>query len=155
MSTIIGVLADTHGLIRPEMLDALSGASWIVHAGDVGAPDVLESLARIAPVAAVRGNNDSGSWGESLPHDEVVEVGAVRLYVIHDLSELEIDPAAAGFRVVITGHAHIPSIETREGVLYLNPGSAGPRRFSHPVTVARLKIHDDAIEPEIVHLTPR
>jgi putative phosphoesterase len=155
MASVVGVLADTHGLIRPEILDALSGASLLIHAGDVGSPDVLEALGRIAPVTAVRGNNDRGAWGESLPRSQVVEVESVRIYVVHDLSELELDPSAEGLRVVVTGHAHKPSIDVRDGVLYLNPGSAGPRRFDYPVTVARLQVDGDAVDPEIVHLLPR
>lgn len=155
MASVVGVLADTNGLIRPEMLDALAGASRLIHAGGVGTPEVLEALERIAPVTAVRGNNDRGAWGESLPRSQVVEVESVRIYVVHDLSELELDPAAEGLRVVVTGHAHEPSIDFRDGVLYLNPGSAGPRRSDHPGTVARLRIDGDEIDPEIVHLSTR
>jgi putative phosphoesterase len=153
--TCVGVLADTHGLVRPEMLDALSGAAHLVHAGDVGTPEVLEALERIAPVTAVRGNGDRGVWGESLPRFATVEVESARILVVHDLAELEIDPVSAGCRVVVSGHFHQPSLETRDGVLYLNPGSAGPRRFDHPVTVARLQVSGADVEAEIVHLSTR
>lgn len=154
MGSIIGVVSDTQGIIRPEMLDALSTSSQIVHAGNVGAPDVLEALERIAPVTAVRGNADGGTFGESLPHEAILEVESVRIYVIHDLSELEYEPAEKSVHAVISGFGQLPSIETREGVLYVNPGSAGPRRFSFPVTVARLRVDGDEIDPEIVHLMP-
>lgn len=154
MSTVIGIIADTHGQIRPAALDALGGASHIVHAGDVGSTDVLDALARIAPLTAVRGNNDRGEWAESLPRSELLEIESVRLYVLHSLSELERDPVADGIDVVVAGHFHKPSIETREGVLYLNPGSAGPRRFNFPITLARISVGPEGIEPEIVHLEP-
>ncbi|HSN33844.1 MAG TPA: metallophosphoesterase family protein [Ideonella sp.] len=134
----IGVIADTHGLVRPEALAALAGSDLIVHAGDVGGPEVLAALGAIAPVRAVRGNNDKGAWAARLPERDVVEVGARRLYVLHDVKELELDPAAAGYAAVIAGHSHRPRNEVVGGVLYFNPGSAGPRRFSLPVTVGRL-----------------
>jgi putative phosphoesterase len=153
MSARVGVIADTHGLIRAEALEALAGSDHIVHAGDVGDPDVLAALARIAPVTAVRGNNDRGAWASQLAHTEVLAVESTQLFVLHDLSELEIDPVAAAYQAVITGHAHHPAIETRDGVLYLNPGSAGPRRFDLPVAVARLEVDGHAVEAEIVHLT--
>src|SRR5467141_1295048 len=127
----IGVISDTHGLVRPEALRALAGADLIVHAGDVGAPEVLD---------AVRGNNDRGRWARALAETEVVERGGRAIYVLHDLHELDLDPRAAGFDAVITGHSHQPQIERRDGVLYLNPGSAGPRRFRLPVSVARLNV---------------
>lgn len=152
--SIIGVVADTHGLIRPAALDALSGADHIVHAGDVGCCDVLEALARIAPVTAVRGNNDSGVWAETLPRSEIAEIGGIRLFVVHCLSELEIDTSANRLDAVVSGHTHNPSIETRDGILYLDPGSAGPHRFNYPVTLARLHVGPRGITPEIVHLEP-
>ncbi len=148
----VGVLSDTHGLVRPEAVEALKGSELIIHAGDVGGPEVLEELGRIAPVVAVRGNNDRGAWAEALAEYEAIEVNKTFVYVLHDLKELDIAPAAAGFRVVVSGHSHKPLIEERRGVLYLNPGSAGPRRFKLPVAVARLKFHGDDAAAEIVHL---
>jgi putative phosphoesterase len=146
----IGVISDTHGLLRPEVLPALAGVDRIVHAGDVGKAEILTRLAGIAPVAAVRGNCDHGPWAEALPETEVVESAGVSLYVLHDLEELDLDPRAAGFHGVISGHTHRPVARTRQGVLYLNPGSAGPRRFNLPVTVALLHVRDGRLEPEIV-----
>ena len=136
----IGVISDTHGLVREEAANALRGCELIVHAGDVGDPNVLERLRAIAPTIAVRGNNDKGSWAKALPTTEVVEIGELYLYVLHELSDLDLDPKAAGFAAVISGHSHRPSAERREGILYLNPGSAGPRRFALPVAVAKLQI---------------
>jgi putative phosphoesterase len=148
----IGVISDTHGLVRPEALRALRGCDRIVHAGDVGGPEVLDALEAIAPVTAVRGNVDRGAWADALPATEVVEAGPQLLYVLHAVQELEIDPAAGGFAAVISGHSHRPGAEVREGVLYLNPGSAGPRRFTLPVAVARLHVRGARLEPEIVEL---
>jgi hypothetical protein len=152
MASVIGVIADTHGLVRAEALEPLSPAGHIIHAGDIGSPDVLDALATIGPVSAVRGNNDNGEWAAALAISQVVEVESALLYVIHDLAELDLDPSAAELLAVITGHSHEPSIETRAGVLYLNPGGAGPRRFNFPVTVARLHVRGHNIDPEIVHL---
>ena len=148
----IGVISDTHGLLRPEAVRALRGCERIVHAGDVGDPAILDELERLAPVAAVRGNVDRGAWAEALPETEVVEVGSALLYVLHDLARLDLDPAAAGFAAVISGHTHEPRSELRDGVLYLNPGSAGPRRFKLPVTVARLTVDGNRVTVEIVEL---
>ncbi len=148
----VGVISDTHGLLRPEALEALAGSELIIHAGDIGGPEVLEGLGRVAPVVAVRGNNDRGAWADSLPEYEAVEVGGAFVYVLHDLKELDIAPAAAGFRVVVSGHSHKPLAEERRGVLYLNPGSAGPRRFKLPVTVARLKLRGGDADAEIINL---
>jgi uncharacterized protein len=145
----LGVIADTHGLLRPQALAALAGVERIVHAGDIGEPGVLDALARVAPVTAVRGNNDRGRWAADIPETEVVEVGGLSLYVLHDVHELDLDPRAAGFAAVIAGHSHQPRIEEREGVLYLNPGSAGPRRFKLPVSVAVLTIADGRVEAEV------
>ena len=150
----VGVISDTHGLLRDEAVAALQGSELIIHAGDIGTPEVLESLRRIAPVHAVQGNNDRAEWARPLPVTEVVEVAGLHLYLLHDVSELDIDPAAAGMAAVITGHSHKPSSESREGVLYLNPGSAGPRRFKLPVTLARLTVADGKLDAEIVHLLP-
>ncbi|HEX8291759.1 MAG TPA: metallophosphoesterase family protein [Pyrinomonadaceae bacterium] len=149
----VGVVSDTHGLVRPEALGALAGSELIIHAGDVCGPEVLEELGRVAPVVAVRGNNDRGAWAEALPASEALQVNGTFLYVLHDLKELDIAPAAAGFRVVISGHSHRPLAEERRGVLYLNPGSAGPRRFKLPVTVARLKFDGGEVSAEIINLS--
>jgi putative phosphoesterase len=149
----IGVISDTHGLIRPEALAALSESRLILHAGDIGSLSVLDALMAIAPVVAVRGNCDKGPWAQELPGVEVVEEGAHLIYLLHDLKELDLDPAAAGFRVVISGHSHKPAQQEREGVLYLNPGSAGPRRFKLPVTVARLRFDATHVDVEIIELS--
>lgn len=149
----VGVISDTHGLLRPEAVAALEGSDLIVHAGDVGGPEVFEPLRALAPVHAVRGNVDRGAWAEELPLDRVVEVGGQRLYVLHILDELDLDPAAADFAAVIYGHSHRPHRERRGGVLYLNPGSAGPRRFRLPVTLARIRVSEEGLEPEIVELS--
>ena len=148
----VGVISDTHGLVRDEALAALHGSDLIVHAGDIGSPGVLERLRQIAPVYAVRGNNDRDAWGMSLPATEVVTAGAHHLYLLHDIADLDVDPAAAGFAAVICGHSHKPRIEWREGVLYLNPGSAGPRRFNLPIAVARLAVSAAGLEAELVEL---
>jgi uncharacterized protein len=148
----VGVISDTHGLLRPEAIDALRGSELIVHAGDVGKPDVLESLRAIAPTIAVRGNVDTGAWAATLPSTEVIEVGDLHLYVLHDLSALDLDPKAAGFAAVIFGHSHRPAAELKDGVLFLNPGSAGPRRFSLPITLARLRVAGGRLAHEIVEL---
>ncbi|HYC44208.1 MAG TPA: metallophosphoesterase family protein [Burkholderiales bacterium] len=150
----VGVISDTHALVRDEALAALRGSDLIVHAGDIGGPDVLDALRAIAPVYAVRGNNDRDAWGRTLPHTEVVEVGGHLLYLVHDIADLDVDPAAAGFAAVIYGHSHKPVAERRDGVLFLNPGSAGPRRFRLPIAVARLRVTRDTLEPEIVELIP-
>ena len=136
----IGVISDTHGLLRPEATRALRGSALIVHAGALGTPDLLDSLRAIAPVIAVRGNNDRGAWARALRETETVELDGARLHVVHDVKELAIDPAARGIDVVIAGHSHRPSLVRREGVLFLNPGSAGPRRFSLPIALARLDV---------------
>jgi putative phosphoesterase len=149
---IVGVISDTHGLLRSQAIEALRGSELIVHAGDVGAPDILDTLRTIAPVAAVRGNVDTAVWATALPPTDVVSAGGVALYLLHDRAALDLDPAAAGFAAVIFGHTHRPGAELRHGVLYLNPGSAGPRRFSLPVTVARLTIEGGRLTPEIVAL---
>jgi uncharacterized protein len=149
---MVGVLADTHGLLRSGALEALAGCELLVHAGDVGKPEILESLQALAPVYAVRGNVDWGAWAQSLPETQVVAVEGVQLYVLHDLYELDIDPAAAGFQAVISGHTHQPLVEERAGVLYINPGSAGPRRFNRRVSLARLAVDGEALSAEIVYL---
>ena len=137
---LVGLISDTHGLLRPEALAALRGVDRLVHAGDIGDPEVLIGLRAVAPLTAVRGNNDRGAWARALPETASVALGAVRCYVLHDLKSLDLDPAAAGYRVVVAGHSHQPRIDERNGVLYVNPGSAGPRRFRLPVTVALLEL---------------
>ena len=148
----VGVISDTHGLLRPEALRALAGADLIVHAGDVGDPRVLEGLRAVAPVVAVRGNNDRGPWAAALAETEVVASGGRSLYVLHDVKRLDLDPRAAGFDAVIAGHSHQPRIERRDGVLYVNPGSAGPRRFRLPVALAWLDLDPEGLAAEIVRL---
>jgi putative phosphoesterase len=136
----IGLISDTHGLLRPQAVAALRGSDLIIHAGDVGKPEILDELRKLAPVHAVRGNVDTEAWATALPETAVVEVGAEQIYVLHDLNQLDLNPAAAGFRMVISGHSHKPAQVERNGVLYVNPGSAGPRRFSLPITVARMDV---------------
>lgn len=150
--SLIGVISDTHGLIRPESLRTLRGAELIIHAGDIGKPEVIEALRSIAPVVAIRGNNDREKWARKFPETAVVEVGKVRIYVIHNIKEIKIDPSAAGFQAVISGHSHRPSVLRRGGVLFLNPGSAGPRRFTLPIAVARLRVRVESVSPKIVEL---
>ncbi len=136
---MIGLISDTHGLLRPEALDALIGSELIIHAGDVGKPEILDELRAVAPVVAVRGNVDHGDWASKLPLTAVAEADAALIYVLHDIHQLDIDPAAAGFQMVVSGHSHKPGRTDRNGVMYVNPGSAGPRRFKLPITVARLE----------------
>jgi putative phosphoesterase len=176
---ILGVISDTHGLLRPEAIEALRGSERILHAGDIGAPEVLDSLAKIAPVTAIRGNIDTDPWARALPEIEIVEIGGVSIFMLHDLSRLDLKPQAAGFRVVVYGHSHQPKIdeiigekiggeigkrnegigervkEKSEGknpVLYFNPGSAGPRRFKLPVTVGKLVVENKAVRAELIRL---
>jgi putative phosphoesterase len=150
---ILGVISDTHGLLRPEAVRALSGSHRILHAGDVGASEILEKLAQIAPVTAVRGNVDTAPWARRvLPETEVVDAGGVTIYILHDLGELDLKPEAAGFGVVIYGHSHRPKLEERNGVLYFNPGSAGPRRFNLPVSLGKLTIQAGKVHAELITL---
>jgi uncharacterized protein len=148
----LGVISDTHGLLRPEAIEALRGSDRILHAGDVGDPEILERLAEIAPVTAVRGNVDTGAWARVLPETEVVEACGVSVYMLHDLSKLDLKPEAAGCRAVVYGHSHQPKIEEKNGVLYFNPGSAGPRRFSLPVSVGKLTIEAGRVRGALVKL---
>ena len=153
---VIGLISDTHGLLRPEALDLLAGSDCIVHAGDIGDPDIIAALARIAPVTAVRGNVDTGAWAGSLPQTALLEIGsAVLLYVLHNIDDLELDPAAAGFGVVVYGHSHKPGFYRKDGVLYVNPGSAGPRRFSLPISVGRLLADGGQVSVELLTVEPR
>jgi uncharacterized protein len=149
---VLGIISDTHGLMRPEAIKALEGVKMIIHAGDIGTPEVLDALRAIAPVAAVRGNNDKGEWAHALPETEVVEVGDIALYVLHDVKALDLDPVAAGFQAVISGHSHRPAVANRRGVLFLNPGSAGPRRFKLPLSAARLIIRGGTLDAQVVEL---
>ena len=150
---MIGVISDTHGLVRPEVFAIFKGAELIIHAGDIGGGEVLKALETIAPVKAVRGNNDNGPWADSIPHDQVIKHGSYFFYVLHELKHLDLDPAAAEFSVVIFGHSHRPLVETKNGVLYLNPGSAGPRRFALPIAVARLHIEESRLTSEIIEIS--
>lgn len=148
----IGVISDTHGLLRPEAVAALRGSDRIVHAGDIGSADVLAKLALLAPVTAVRGNNDVGAWADAIAESETLEIAGVRIHVVHDVADLRRTPPPAGCRVVVAGHSHRPAIAEREGVVYVNPGSAGPRRFRLPIAVAELAIADGAVRARLVEL---
>ena len=148
----VGLISDTHGLLRPEALDFLAGCDHIVHGGDIGNAAILERLADIAPLTVVRGNNDREAWARAIPVSATLRIGTVALHAIHDLKELDIDPLAAGVRVVVSGHSHKPACIERDGVLYINPGSAGRRRFSLPISAAELLIEDGAVRPRIVTL---
>ena len=149
---LIGLISDTHGLLRPEAIRALEGVEMILHAGDADTPEILDRLNRIAPVTAVRGNVDHGAWANKLRMTEVVEVGGISIYLIHILENMFIKPQAAGIQVVVSGHSHFPEIARVNGVLYVNPGSAGQRRFNNPVSVGRLTITGDEVDAEIIKL---
>ncbi|HET9183115.1 MAG TPA: metallophosphoesterase family protein [Candidatus Angelobacter sp.] len=149
---IVGVISDTHGLLRPEALAALRGSEYIIHAGDIGAPEIIDELRKIAPVTAIRGNVDVQTWAREYPETEVVELGGKSIYIIHNLKALDLNPKAAGFDALISGHSHKPVQEMKDGVLYLNPGSAGPRRFRLPISVAKLSIEGNSLRAEIVIL---
>ena len=148
----IGVISDTHGLVRKSVIKSFKDVDLIVHAGDIGTHEALETLQTIANVHPVRGNVDGGKWTDSLPLTNVVQVGPIYLYVLHDLDSLDLDPATAGFNVIISGHSHIPKIEKKDDILFLNPGSAGPKRFDYPISIAFLYIKGTSIETEIVEL---
>lgn len=148
----IGIIADTHGLLRPEAERRLAGVDHIIHAGDIGRPEIIDSLRRIAPVIAIRGNVDNGPWVDDYPETTTVRLGRRGFHVLHDIHDLQFDPASRGVDVVISGHSHKPLIENRGGVLYLNPGSAGPRRFNLPVTLATLDMTATGLEPRLHHL---
>jgi uncharacterized protein len=149
---IIGVISDTHGLLRPQALEALQGSEHIIHAGDIGAPEIITELRKIAPVTAIRGNVDVQTWARDFPETQVVELAGKTIYVIHDVNALDLNPKAAGFDLVISGHSHKPGQEMKSGVLYLNPGSAGPRRFKLPISVARIEIAGALMTATIVDL---
>ncbi len=149
---ILGVISDTHGLLCLPSMDLLHGSDHILHAGDIGNPEILTRLATIAPVTAVRGNIDKGAWAEKLPRTEVYEADGMSIYLLHTIDDLDLKPEVAGFAAVVYGHSHVPKIETRNGVLYFNPGSAGPRRFNLPVTVGKLILENGEVKAEIIHL---
>jgi uncharacterized protein len=148
----VGLVSDTHGLLRPEVRAFLIGCDHVVHAGDVGSADILETLGAVAPLIAVRGNNDKGPWSKRLRHSELIRLGNLFAYVIHDLAELDIDPGAAGIRVIVSGHSHKPKIEERAGILYVNPGSCGPKRFKLPISVGELTVSGSAVQARIIDL---
>ena len=149
---LIGLISDTHGLLRPEALDALAGVEHIIHAGDIGSPEIVPRLGEIAPVTAIRGNVDTQPWAQAFPAWDVVTLADRMIYVIHDVGDLDLDPAAAGIAIVVSGHSHQPKIESRGGVVYLNPGSAGPRRFRLPVSLAMVDLTTGGIQPELREL---
>lgn len=149
---IVGVISDTHGLLRPEAVGALRGSDYIIHAGDVGDAEILKQLNAIAPLTAVRGNVDREPWARKLPETQVLEAGGISIYILHSVADLDLKPEAAGFAAVVSGHSHIPKQEVRNGVLYFNPGSAGPRRFKLPVSVGRLVIQGGKVRGEIMRI---
>src|SRR3954454_23060733 len=150
----VGIISDTHGLLRSQAIKQLARTDHIIHSGDIGAPEVIEGLRRIAPTTAIRGNIDVGEWAKHYPDTELVVLGGRALYVLHNLKELKLDPAVSGFDVVISGHSHRPKIETKNGVLYVNPGSAGPSRFKLPIAIALLTLSDRAFLPRILEIAP-
>src|SRR5579884_468920 len=149
---IIGLISDTHGLLRQEALGALQGSDLVIHAGDIGAPGIIGELRAVAPVVAVRGNIDKGSWASKLPATSVVEARSARIYILHDIHKLNLDPASAGFNIVVSGHSHKPGRTDRSGVVYINQGSAGPRRFHLPFTIARLNLADSPWSVDFINL---
>src|SRR5438093_3831659 len=149
---VIGIISDTHGLLRPEVLQAFKGVGLILHAGDIGGPEVLEGLRTLAPVVAVRGNNDKGDWANRIPEFQLVHAGSFSIYMLHDVKQMKLQPPAVNFHVVISGHSHRPSIHRREGILFLNPGSAGPRRFKLPISIARLIIQGSTARAGLIEL---
>jgi uncharacterized protein len=149
---IVGVISDTHGLLRPEAIEMLRGSEHIIHAGDIGAPEIIPELEKLAPVTAIRGNVDQMAWCRKFPETEVVELGGLHIYILHNVNAIDLNPKAAGFASVISGHSHKPHQEMKEGVLYFNPGSAGPRRFKLPITVGRLEINGAALNATVLSL---
>ena len=149
---LVGVISDTHGLLRPEVMEVFNGVGLILHAGDIGNSEVLARLRTIAPVIAVRGNNDVDEWAKRIPESETARAGGVSIFMLHDVKDLKSKPSAEDFQVVVSGHSHKPSIEQRDGVLFLNPGSAGPRRFKLPISIARLIIQGSAVRAELIEL---
>ena len=151
----IGLISDTHGLLRPEAVAFLRGCDHIIHGGDIGKPQILEALAGLAPVTAVRGNNDKDAWAAHLPETALLEIGGLQIYLLHDLAQLDIDPRRSGVRVVVSGHSHRALVQERDGVLFINPGSAGPRRFRLPITIAELLLDAGRVTPSIQDLSPQ
>src|SRR5215475_11004252 len=149
---IVGVISDTHGLLRPQALELLRGSDHIIHAGDIGAPEIVPVLGQLAPVTAIRGNIDKEAWATCFPETEVVELAGLHIYIIHDAQALDLNPKAAGFAAVVSGHSHRPHQQLKDGVLYFNPGSAGPRRFKLPITVGRLEIAQGSVKGEILNI---
>jgi uncharacterized protein len=149
---IVGVISDTHGLLRPEAMEMLRGSEHIIHAGDIGAPEIIPALEKLAPVTAIRGNVDQMAWCRKFSETEVVELAGIHIYIIHDVNAIDLNPKAAGFAAVISGHSHKPHQETKDGVLYFNPGSAGPRRFKLPITVGRLEISGGRLAATVLSL---
>jgi uncharacterized protein len=149
---VIGLISDTHGLVRPEAIEALRGVDLVIHAGDIGKPEVLDALKAVSPLVAIKGNNDIGAWAKPLPDTQLVQTANTKLFVIHNVKELDCDPAAEGYKVIISGHSHKPSILARDGVLFVNPGSAGPRRFKLPVAVGKLFIQNQKVNAELIEL---
>jgi len=149
---VIGVISDTHGLLRPDALAALQGSNYIVHAGDIGDPDILTRLKEIAPVTAIRGNVDCEAWARKMPETNVLEVGGVSIYILHNLAALDLKPEAAGFSAVIYGHTHVPKQEVKNKVLYFNPGAAGPRRFKLPISVGKMIVENGSIQGHTINL---
>ena len=150
----VGVISDTHGFLRPEAVSALRGSDYILHAGDIGSPEILAELGRIAPVSAIRGNVDTEPWAKTVPLTDVVQIGGLSFYMLHDRKALDLNPKAAGFAAVIFGHSHQPLIEVRDDVLFFNPGSAGPRRFKLPISIGRIYIRDGQLSPALIQLIP-
>jgi putative phosphoesterase len=151
-AVVIGVISDTHGLLRPEALAALQGSNFLIHAGDIDDPEIVKRLEAVAPLTAVRGNVDHEAWAQQIPVTNVLEIGHLSIYVVHSIQELDLKPEAAGFAAVIYGHSHVPKQERKQGVLYFNPGSAGPKRFGLPVSVGRLVVEQGKISAEIIEL---
>ena len=149
---LVGVISDTHGMLRPEAIELLRGSEHIIHAGDIGAPEIIPALEKLAPVTAIRGNIDQMAWCRRFPETEVVELGGLHIYILHDVNAIDLNPKAAGFAAVISGHSHKPHQEMKDGVLYFNPGSAGPRRFKLPVTVGRLEINGAVLSATVLSL---
>lgn len=150
---MLGLISDTHGLLRPEAIEALRGAELIIHAGDVGGPEILGGLGELAPVIAVRGNIDTGSWAETLPFSKTVQVAGITIFVQHDLKQIDVNPSVRGYDIVVTGHSHKAQVFEKNGVLYINPGGAGPRRFKLPVTLALLNLDSQPWSPRFVSLS--
>jgi putative phosphoesterase len=148
--TLVGVISDTHGLLRSQVFRVFRDVDLILHAGDIGSPEILKNLRSVAPVIAVRGNNDKGAWADRIPERKTTTVGDLRIYLIHDLKEIDIDPS--GYDAVVTGHSHRPSVERRDGILFLNPGSAGPRRFKLPISIARLTVRGGDMKVRLIEL---